>query len=353
MRFLPLVENEVLKLLKRRRFRVVLLILVALIGLIVYAQIKGRERFLGKENWRVRVQERIARMQNQVRSGRMPRTAERWTRFEIARLQYHVDRDVDPDAISGPLFVRLFANASSYLLLPLLALVFGSDIVSSEFSQGTIKLLLTRPVSRAAVLSSKLAALVLAITLMVLAGGVVAYAFGGAAFGYRGMGRSGPDGIPPLRRRLLRRLDGSFSRSLEGHAPRLRPGLVRGSHGRGAGAPDVGPAALDRRRDGDDVRGAHRRNDPAAGGAVVGGAEIPVRDESPAARLLLGFASADPRHHDRLRGDGSRGLGRRRESWRRSWCSCAATFSPSSQLSVFSSQFRWPKLTTASLITDH
>src|SRR6266496_5260351 len=140
MRFLPLVENEVLKLLKRRRFRVVLLILVALIGLIVYAQIKGRERFLGKENWRVRVQERIARMQNQVRSGRMPRTAERWTRFEMARLQYHVDRNVDPDAISGPLFVRLFANASSYLLLPLLALVFGSDIVSSEFSQGTIKL---------------------------------------------------------------------------------------------------------------------------------------------------------------------------------------------------------------------
>jgi ABC-2 type transport system permease protein len=38
------------------------------------------------------------------------------------------------------------------------------------------------------VLASKLAALVLAITLMVLAGGVVAYAFGGAAFGYRGWG---------------------------------------------------------------------------------------------------------------------------------------------------------------------
>src|SRR6266542_3518686 len=188
MRFLPLVENEVLKLLKRRRFRVVLLILVALIGLIVYAQIKGRERFLGKENWHVRVQERIARMQNQVRSGRMPRTAERWTRFEMARLQYHVDRNVDPDAISGPLFVRLFANASSYLLLPLLALVFGSDIVSSEFSQGTIKLLLTRPVSRAAVLASKLTALVLAITLMVLAGGAVAYTFGGAAFGFAGWG---------------------------------------------------------------------------------------------------------------------------------------------------------------------
>ncbi len=188
MRFLPLVENEVLKLLKRRRFRVVFLILVALIGLIVFAQVKGRERFLGREDWRVRVQERIARMQNQVRSGRMPKSAERWTRFEMARLQYHVDRNVDPDAITGPLFVRGFANASSYLLLPLLALVFGSDIVSAEFSQGTIKILLTRPVPRAAVLASKLVALILAITLMVFAAGLVAYGFGGAAFGFRGWG---------------------------------------------------------------------------------------------------------------------------------------------------------------------
>src|SRR5713101_2720963 len=188
MRFLPLVENEVLKLLKQRRFRVVFLILVALIGLIVFAQAKGRQRFLSGRDWRVRVQERVAWMQNAVRSRRMPQSAERWTRFEIARLQYHLDRGIDPDAISGPLFVRLFANAASYLLLPLLALVFASDIVSSEFTQGTIKLLLTRPVGRARVLLAKLAALFLAVTVMVLVGGLVAYVFGGLAFGYRGWG---------------------------------------------------------------------------------------------------------------------------------------------------------------------
>src|SRR6266404_4820861 len=188
MRFLPLVENEVLKLLKRRRFRVVLLILVALVGLIVFAQVKGRERLLSGKDWRIQVQERVAGMQNALRSGRMPKTAERWTRFEMARLQYYVDRNVDPYAITGPLFVRAFANASSYLLLPLLALVFASDIVSSEFTQGTIKLLLTRPVGRVRVLAAKLAALCLAITVMVLVGGLVAYAFGGLAFGYRGWG---------------------------------------------------------------------------------------------------------------------------------------------------------------------
>ena len=188
MSFVPLVENEVLKLLKRRRFRVAVLILVGLIALIVFAQTRTRDR---SKDWRVRTQERVARMQSFMRSdraGRMPATAQRWTRFDMARLQYHLDRDIDPDAVSGPLFLRAFANVSSHLLFPLLALIFASDIVSSEFTQGTIKLLLTRPVSRTRVLASKFAALVVAITLTVSIGAAVAYAFGGLAYGWQGFG---------------------------------------------------------------------------------------------------------------------------------------------------------------------
>lgn len=187
MKFAPLVENEVLKLLKRRRFRVALLILIALNGLIVFAQTQARDR-RPRRDWRIEAQERVARMQNWERSRRLPQTQLRWVRFEIARVQYHLDRNVDPDAISGPLFARGFASASSYLLFPLLAILFAADIVSSEFAQGTVKLLLTRPVSRARVLSSKFAALAVAITLTLALGGVVAYLFGGLAFGYRGWG---------------------------------------------------------------------------------------------------------------------------------------------------------------------
>ncbi len=188
MKVLPLVENEVVKLFKRRRFRVAILILVALLGLIVFAQSRMRDRVFAGKDWRVRTQERVASMQNWLRSGRMPATSARWTRFEIARLQYHLDRNIDPDAISGPLFARGFANAASYLLLPLLALVFASDIVSSEFSQGTIKLLLTRPIGRARILLSKVVALGVAISLTVLFAGVIAYLLGGLAYGYRGWG---------------------------------------------------------------------------------------------------------------------------------------------------------------------
>jgi ABC-2 type transport system permease protein len=188
VRVLPLVENEVLKLWKRRRFRLVVLILVALIGTIVFGQSRSREKFGSTKDWRVDTQEQVARMRNWLRQGRMLDSQKTWMQFEIARLQYHLDRNIDPKAVSGPLFTRGFANASSYWLLPLLAIVFASDVVSSEFSQGTIKLLLTRPVSRARVLGSKLAALMLAISLTVLVGGVVAYLFAGIAYGYRGWG---------------------------------------------------------------------------------------------------------------------------------------------------------------------
>jgi ABC-2 type transport system permease protein len=188
VRVLPLVENEMLKLWKRRRFRLVLLILVALIGTIVFAQVRGREKFGSKKDWRIDTQERVARMRNWVRQGRMPDSQKNWAQFEISRLQYHLDRNMDPEAVSGPLFTRGFANAASYLLLHLLSIVFAADVVSSEFSQGTIKLLLTRPVSRSRVLGSKLVALLLAIGLTVLLGGCVAYFFGGIAYGFRGWG---------------------------------------------------------------------------------------------------------------------------------------------------------------------
>jgi ABC-2 type transport system permease protein len=188
MRFLPLVENEVLKLWKRRRFRLVLLILVALIGIIVFAQVEGRRRYGSRKDWRIDTQEQVARMRNWLRRGQLPATQRRWIQFEIERLQYHLDRNINPEETSGPLFTRGFANAASYLLLHLLAIVFAADIVSSEFSQGTVKLLLTRPVGRSRVLASKLAALLLAVGLTVLLGGIVAYVFGGFAYGYRGWG---------------------------------------------------------------------------------------------------------------------------------------------------------------------
>jgi ABC-2 type transport system permease protein len=174
MRFPALIENETLKILRRRRFTVVVAILASILALIAYSQWRELQR-RQQRNWRVDVQQKISQYQNRLRSGRLSETWARSLRAEVARLQFYADHDIDPDQPTAPIFARNFAPAAGFLLLPLLAAMLGSDIVSSESSQGTDKLLLTRPVRRWKVLASKLAALWIFTTLTLFLGGLIAW----------------------------------------------------------------------------------------------------------------------------------------------------------------------------------
>jgi ABC-2 type transport system permease protein len=171
---LPLVENETLKVLRRRRFTVVVAILFAILAAVTYSQY---QRLLNQRNrnWRAEIQQRIANYQNALRRGRMNETWARSLRAEINRLQFYVDHDIEPDKPTAPIFVRTFANVAGFLLLPLLVGVLGSDIVSAESAEGTDKLLLTRPVRRWKILTAKLITLWMFATLTLLAGALLAY----------------------------------------------------------------------------------------------------------------------------------------------------------------------------------
>lgn len=172
---LPLIENETLKLLRRRRFTVVVAILFAILAIVTYSQY---QRLVNQRNrnWRADVQERVARYENALRRNRENATWQRSMRAEINRLQFYLDHDIEPDKPTAPLFVRTFANVAGFLLLPLLVGVLGSDIVSAESAEGTDKLLLTRPVRRWKILTAKLITLWMFATLTLLAGGALAYA---------------------------------------------------------------------------------------------------------------------------------------------------------------------------------
>lgn len=188
---LALTENEMLKIFRRRRFRVVLLILACLTALIVFGFWKTRQREMarhGPRDWRMETQRRVVELQNRVRRPEAPEAAKRWMRSEVARLQYALDHGFDPNAVNGPMFCRSFINAASYLLLPLLVTLFASDLVSSELAEGTVKILLTRPARRWKVLLSKCVALFSCVTLTVAFAAALSFLFAGAAFGFRGWG---------------------------------------------------------------------------------------------------------------------------------------------------------------------
>jgi ABC-2 type transport system permease protein len=173
--FLALIRNETLKLLRRRRFAIVVGILFVILTLVSYSQYR-QLRELRNQNWRAELQERIARYENRLRGGRVNPSWARSMRAEVRRLQFYLDRGINPEQPTAPLVVRTFANAAGFLLLPLLVAVLGSDIVSAENAEGTDKLLLTRPVRRWKILTAKLATLWLFASLTLFLGGVLSYA---------------------------------------------------------------------------------------------------------------------------------------------------------------------------------
>lgn len=170
----PLIQNETLKILRRRRFLIVMGILVVIMSLVSYSQYRTLMASRNA-NWRAELQERIARMENVLRRGRVNESWARSMRYEMRRLQFYIDHDINPEQPTAPMVVRTFANAAGFLLLPLLIGVLGSDIVSAENAEGTDKLLLTRPVRRWKILTSKLITLWMFATATLLAGGIIAY----------------------------------------------------------------------------------------------------------------------------------------------------------------------------------
>jgi ABC-2 type transport system permease protein len=187
---LGLVENEALKILRRKRFRIILIVLAALLCVVVFAQNRQQQqqrRDHPERDWRAQVEKRASDLERQMNQRRgIPEQWKRWMRYESGRLRYYLSRNLNPNELTGPIFTRAFAGVGSVLLIPLLVAVFGADLVSSEFAEGTITLLLTRPVARWKILLSKVVAMILFTTLTLLAAFFLAWGISGVAFGWSG-----------------------------------------------------------------------------------------------------------------------------------------------------------------------
>jgi len=184
---LPLVENEVVKVWKKRRFFVIVLILLVLIPVFTYAQMKVAEAGRDKD-WRSQLLQRITDYQNRLASDRIPEEWKTFRRIAVQQLQYYLDHDINPNSPNAVTFTRSFLDGATTLFIPLMVLAVASDLVSGERTAGTIKLLLTRPVRRWRILLSKLIALTLYVSLTLAVTVLLCYGISGLAFGYGGWG---------------------------------------------------------------------------------------------------------------------------------------------------------------------
>jgi ABC-2 type transport system permease protein len=184
-----LTHNETLKIVRKRRFLVVFLILLILIPLFVYAQYRQVETLqerLGTTDWHTIVQQQIVDTQNRLTSARIPEEWRQWLKIRMAQQQYYLEHDINPTAPGAPTFAKEFIENSITLFLPLLVMIIATDLISGEHGEGTIKLLLTRPVKRWKILLSKLIALMLFVSLIITSIIVISYVISGIIFGYEG-----------------------------------------------------------------------------------------------------------------------------------------------------------------------
>lgn len=185
----PLVKNEVLKIIKKRRFLVVILVLAVLIPIFTFAQLKvaqNAEKQFGTSDWRVTTQQQIYDYTNRLGSARVPEEWKKFMMVQVQQLQYYLDKDINPRVPSGVTFTIGFLTETVSLFLPLLVLSIASDLVSGERSGGTIKMLLTRPVLRWKILASKFIALLLFVSLIIVITMAMSYLISGFVFGYGG-----------------------------------------------------------------------------------------------------------------------------------------------------------------------
>jgi ABC-2 type transport system permease protein len=191
MIFLHLVANEITKMLRKRRFQVVLVILLALMAVFSYAEQQAASKLaeqLGTTDWHSRLQQQITSQTNHLHSPFLSDAAKAGIQATISQGQYELNHNINPFAPGAASFMRSFMDEGITLLVPMLVIVIASDMVSSEMSGGTIKMLLTRGVSRFKVLASKLIALFLLVAMLIGAVAVSSYAISGIFFGYQGFG---------------------------------------------------------------------------------------------------------------------------------------------------------------------
>ncbi|WP_338780764.1 ABC transporter permease [Metabacillus sp. FJAT-52054] len=184
-----LVYNEMIKIVRKKRLFIIMGIIAVLAALFTYAQVKKHEESVkeaGTEDWRTQVQQEIINTQNRLSSGGISGEWKEFMQIRVNQQQYYLDHDTNPSAPGAPTFMKIFAENSIDLLLPLMVMVIASDIVSSEHTNGTIKLLLTRPVKRWKILLSKYITLLLSISFIVLSVGFLTYLVSGVALGYTG-----------------------------------------------------------------------------------------------------------------------------------------------------------------------
>ena len=149
-----LIQNERMKLWSKKGTWVMLILLV--LATVCYALLIKSSTY-DEGDWRAEEQSNISYSKEYLDDPSITKEEKVDMEQSIQISEYRLANDIPPLTMDSTESYLLEIPTFMWLIM-LFAVIVASTIVSSEFNKGTIKMLLTRPVSRANILTSKLLA---------------------------------------------------------------------------------------------------------------------------------------------------------------------------------------------------
>ena len=150
---LNLLRNENMKIYRRARTWIMLAILI-IITILSSGLMAHYSPDLTNNNWRVEEQQSLQMNQQMMSTKDLPATIRENVQRAVQISEYRLENNIPPESSSmwgaaNQLIVNLMQ------LVTIFVVIIAGDIVANEFSSGTIKLLVIRPISRTKLLLSK------------------------------------------------------------------------------------------------------------------------------------------------------------------------------------------------------
>lgn len=204
---IALIQNESMKIYRRPRTWVMFIVLVgALVLMNVLMNTVAKPPAVGENEWRQRVEQSIQENKKTVASmSDSEAPFVEYLKESIMINEYYLEHDINP--FTRTLWGTMNDLAVLISLVTLLTIIVAADMIAAEFSWGTIKLLLIRPVTRTKIWLHKYIATLLFSLVLLFVMFIVSFILGGISEGFGGISQTdvyiGSDGLVHQRSMLI------------------------------------------------------------------------------------------------------------------------------------------------------
>ncbi|MBP1995012.1 ABC-2 type transport system permease protein [Paenibacillus eucommiae] len=182
---LSLVQNENMKIYRRMRTWILLVLLIVFCCLVSFIDHYDKSNSQGGD-WRASLQQSIQDNQAQLASPDLPEFIKEQMEDSIKISQHSLDNNIPP--VQNTMWGGVMTLSGLVQIITLFTVIIAGDMVASEFTWGTIKLLLIRPASRTKILFSKYVSTLLFSLLLLLVLFLSAILVNGILYGFQDVG---------------------------------------------------------------------------------------------------------------------------------------------------------------------